>query len=628
MIYKSKTKEYKVIKKLGEGESGITYLVESNNKQFVLKELKILNMERWSIAERFKKEIEILKNINHKGIPKFIDIIEDSESIAYIQEYIEGKTFKEIIENKEKTSDIDFKNYFLQALDILNYLHKMLPPIIHQDISPKNIIISNKKLYLIDFGAVKTAVTGNKTQGLTTVGTLGYMAPEQIMGKAITSSDIFSLGMTFLAIKNQKKASSFEINDNTGDLNIKELLKKIPLEFKEIIKKSVLSNSKQRFKSIEEIYNFINLQPKKQKTKKIYQKKRYIIPTILLLVLLFLYIKSLIPQKDEIKKFGGWFSGHGRLIDSITGSLGNSSFFRNNNIIHDIKISHNNKYMASLSTKSLIIWDYKSSKIISKINKTLGYSIEFSKNDKFIYILASGKGKYRVFDIEKKKIIKNIDLTEILLKNNEDVSLNKIKCSGNSTKKREITCVSEDQKDNISIYLINLIKNKSEHIGNLSGAFSAKSFYIESINKFIIPIYSNSKVYPFTYYTYSPTEKSLNNLPQTKEITAMNKEALVSVKHSRAQSLYVITKDNNLNFRCTVEKTTSNKAYLSPDSKYFVLWPSYARKGGNVEIYDAQNCKPLKTIKRPAFGIGHIEIKNDLILIADTDENIRLFKIK
>jgi hypothetical protein len=87
------------------------------------------------------------------------------------------------------------------VLEILNYIHLLNPPVIHRDITPKNIILSkNNKVYLVDFGSVGDINKNASFSGDTFVGTVGYMPQEQFMGKVTPECDIYSLGMSIIKI--------------------------------------------------------------------------------------------------------------------------------------------------------------------------------------------------------------------------------------------------------------------------------------------------------------------------------------------------------------------------------------------------------------------------------------------
>ncbi|MBC7476344.1 MAG: protein kinase, partial [Candidatus Sericytochromatia bacterium] len=107
-------------------------------------------------------------------------------------------------------------NITIQVLKILEYLHNFLPQIIHRDIKPSNILVDQDNIvYLIDFGSVKEKLTyGNISQsGISTIiGTQGYMSIDQFEGKAIPSSDIYSLGLTLLYILSHKEPLQLKKN--------------------------------------------------------------------------------------------------------------------------------------------------------------------------------------------------------------------------------------------------------------------------------------------------------------------------------------------------------------------------------------------------------------------------------
>lgn len=184
-------------KKLGEGAFGLTYLVcDENQKEYVLKVLKLKDVDHWKVIDRFNREIAVLKQLDHPNIPKYYDSIEMGESPGILQEYIKGKSFQQIISGNFILKKSEWASCLKQGLEILEYLKAFQPPVIHRDISPKNLMMTDEgKLYLIDFGGVQFALTEN-SETVTSLGTFGYMAPEQVMGNAIVQSDLYSFGMS------------------------------------------------------------------------------------------------------------------------------------------------------------------------------------------------------------------------------------------------------------------------------------------------------------------------------------------------------------------------------------------------------------------------------------------------
>lgn len=144
---------YSVKKKLGEGRYGIAYLAVNEQSKVVIKQLKneLLNETR----QKLFYEEKILKSLNHPSIPKFIGNFRDDLREGYILEYIEGKTFDQLVRQDEyifKKEEI--YEFARKLLDILQVLHNQ--NIVHRDIRLPNVILKeNKELTLIDFGLAR-----------------------------------------------------------------------------------------------------------------------------------------------------------------------------------------------------------------------------------------------------------------------------------------------------------------------------------------------------------------------------------------------------------------------------------------------------------------------------------------
>ena len=195
--------KYQFIKLIGEGANAKTYLAVSTieHQRVVVKALK--NVDQFKSIDLFKREAATLSHINVEGVPKFYDFItsEDNLGECYIvQEYFNFPTLQDLINKNKKTfSESETLNIITKLANILDELQSnYTPPIIHRDIKPSNILYDPKtqKVMLIDFGAV--ANPAKKSQGSTVAGTLGFMAPEQLMGECTIQSDYYALGATAL----------------------------------------------------------------------------------------------------------------------------------------------------------------------------------------------------------------------------------------------------------------------------------------------------------------------------------------------------------------------------------------------------------------------------------------------
>jgi serine/threonine protein kinase len=202
---------YRIIGKLGQGGVGITYAaVDLNSHQKVaLKALSLRLTTEWKKIELFEREAKTLSGLNHPGIPRYIDYFQvdtSQDRCFYIaQQLAPGKSLAQWIENGWKPNEAQVRHIAYQLLEILAYLQSLLPPAIHRDIKPQNIILQkNGRVFLVDFGAVQNTYHHTVTGGSTVVGTYGYMAPEQFRGKAVLSTDLYGLGTTLLFLLTQK----------------------------------------------------------------------------------------------------------------------------------------------------------------------------------------------------------------------------------------------------------------------------------------------------------------------------------------------------------------------------------------------------------------------------------------
>jgi ankyrin repeat protein len=196
---------YEIIDILGKGGVGITYAaIDLKTKEKVaLKAVSLQQLKDWKQVELLEREASVLAQLNHPAIPKYLDYFQiDSEEdrLFYIvQQLAPGKSLFELVESGWRTNEAEIKKITVQILDIFRYLHSLNPPVIHRDIKPHNLILSDDgKIFLVDFGAVQNTYYNTLMQGSTVVGTYGYMAPEQFKGKAKPATDLYGLGATIL----------------------------------------------------------------------------------------------------------------------------------------------------------------------------------------------------------------------------------------------------------------------------------------------------------------------------------------------------------------------------------------------------------------------------------------------
>jgi serine/threonine protein kinase len=215
---------YQLQEPLGHNAGRQTWLAvdtkASPPKTVVVKFLMFNPQMQWDELKLFKREAQVLKNLNHPRIPKYLDYfsMDDVEAgleeyaadnndksnvtdlpwFALVQDYIPGASLKQLLDQGKRFSENQVRHFAEDLLKILIELHELSPPVLHRDIKPSNLILGeNNQIYLVDFGAVQDKA---KAEGVTftVVGTSGYAPPEQLWGKAVPASDLYALGATLI----------------------------------------------------------------------------------------------------------------------------------------------------------------------------------------------------------------------------------------------------------------------------------------------------------------------------------------------------------------------------------------------------------------------------------------------
>lgn len=145
------------------------------------------------------EEAKLLRRLDHEGIPKVYAAFQQNGAQYLVREYLEGRTLHEIVEGGVRLRAEDIFGVVLKLTEILGYLHGQVPPVIHRDIKPQNIIsASDGSIRLIDFGIAREHKE-ERTQDTSVILTLDYASPEQYGFEQTTPlSDIYSLGMVML----------------------------------------------------------------------------------------------------------------------------------------------------------------------------------------------------------------------------------------------------------------------------------------------------------------------------------------------------------------------------------------------------------------------------------------------
>ncbi|MEG3839809.1 bifunctional serine/threonine-protein kinase/ABC transporter substrate-binding protein [Microcoleus sp. herbarium14] len=261
--------QYKIIDELGHGGFSKTYLAEDKNnpsQQVVVKELIPLSSAPaiWEESQhRFKIEAQVLKRLGtHSQIPELFNSCSKQGKFYLIQEFIEGNTLSEELQIGNRLPEDEVISLLQEILGILKFVHS--EQVIHRDIKPANIIRRRRdgKLVLIDFGAVKEISTLEESAGSVnptiSIGTPGYMPPEQGNRQARLSSDIYAVGMIGIQALTGLNPSSQIKTDSDGEVIWRHWAQVCP-ELANILDKMVRYHFNARYQSASEALQALTL---------------------------------------------------------------------------------------------------------------------------------------------------------------------------------------------------------------------------------------------------------------------------------------------------------------------------------------------------------------------------------
>ena len=137
----------------------------------------------------------LLKNLRHPGLPRFAAEYQNDGMLCVVREYAEGTPLDRYAAENQLTQK-QIVSIVLQLCDILSYLHGQMPPVIHRDIKPQNIIVDAKgKITLIDFG-ISRVYDESARKETVCFGTMDFAPPEQYgYSQTDCRADIFSMGV-------------------------------------------------------------------------------------------------------------------------------------------------------------------------------------------------------------------------------------------------------------------------------------------------------------------------------------------------------------------------------------------------------------------------------------------------
>jgi serine/threonine protein kinase, bacterial len=254
-------RQYQVLRVLGKGGMGTTYLVwhpaailMSGQPQNALRVLKEMNADMAKIPkaqELFEREASTLQTLSHPGIPKFYDFFVDAGKKYLVMALLHGQDLEKRIRQQGPVSAQQAIAWMIQTCDVLAYLHTHRTPIIHRDIKPGNLLVQTltNSIVVLDFGAVKAVGMPSGTR----IGAEGYAAPEQAQGRPVIQSDLYAIGPSLIFLITGENPSRLYQKGSQGYRFVLDRYPEITLPLRRVLDRVTQPRACDRYQSANEL---------------------------------------------------------------------------------------------------------------------------------------------------------------------------------------------------------------------------------------------------------------------------------------------------------------------------------------------------------------------------------------
>ena len=256
--------EYRIIREIARGGMGVVYEAEQETlgRRVALKVLYRASLSPAAL-QRFLREARATARLHHTNIVPLFAVGQEEQIHYYAMQFIDGQGLDAVIRGWSEKSDLrngwqrweTVASIGLQIAEALAYAHQN--GILHRDVKPSNVMLAAEgKVWLTDFGLAKLQEQPDLTRETDAIGTLRYMAPEQLAGRCDARSDLFSAGLILYELLTLRPAYEAEnrqqlvrqISDATP-LPPRQVDRRIPLDLETVTLTAIAREPRDRYES-------------------------------------------------------------------------------------------------------------------------------------------------------------------------------------------------------------------------------------------------------------------------------------------------------------------------------------------------------------------------------------------